>query len=95
LAIEVFYIKIAFNPNIKGVHFMEELVKKRPLMKKDYLFRRTEPKLWCGRVQGLCDGSLCSACHLFPEKDLSSNSILSRPTMTDHGSIGLIREEEE
>lgn len=74
---------------------MEELTKKRPLIMKDFQHKRTRPKLWCGRVQGLCDGSLCSACHLFPEKDLTSDSILSRPTMTDHASIGLIRDEEE
>ena len=28
---------------------------------------KTGKKLWCGRIQGFCDGSICVDCHLFPE----------------------------
>jgi hypothetical protein len=32
---------------------------------------------------------------MFPGNDIESSSILTRPSMTDHGSIGLIRDDEE
>lgn len=57
-------------------------------------------KLWCGKVQGLCDGSLCPTCHLFPIMDsknmsVERGSLISSSSLTDHKKIGFTAEDEE
>ena len=73
---------------------MEELEKRRDLVK---LVKGPEPqrKLWCGKIQALCNGNACQTCHLFPARSVENRSILSTPSLTDHKRIGLIRENEE
>ncbi|MGA1819600.1 MAG: hypothetical protein ACMUHU_01180 [Thermoplasmatota archaeon] len=54
--------------------------------------------LWCGKVQGLCDGSLCVDCHLFPGREdrmsVEANSTIDTPTLTDHEKVGLTADED-
>jgi len=54
--------------------------------------------LWCGKVQGLCDGSLCVDCHLFPARQdrisIKANSTIDTPTLTDHDKVGLTSDED-
>jgi hypothetical protein len=55
-------------------------------------------QLWCGKVQGLCDGNACLTCHLFPRDaslfSVENDSTIDKPTLTDHNKIGMTREEE-
>ncbi|HHD16366.1 MAG TPA: hypothetical protein ENK47_06620 [Euryarchaeota archaeon] len=74
---------------------MEDIRKRSPLLNRKIPERPGTFKLWCGKVQGLCDGTLCTSCHMFPYRDLDSNSLISSPSLVDHTSIGLIRDEEE
>ncbi|MFW3145805.1 MAG: hypothetical protein ACMUIE_03220 [Thermoplasmatota archaeon] len=58
------------------------------------------PKLWCGKVQGLCDGTACATCHLFPNRkntdfEVDRGSLLSSPSLIDHGTVGLTKEDED
>jgi len=54
--------------------------------------------LWCGRVQGLCEGNICQHCHLFIGRSLVplekpsdtgydgtmlACSVIDTPTLTD------------
>jgi len=54
--------------------------------------------LWCGKVQGLCDGSLCVECHLFPAREdrmsVEADSMIDSPTLTDHEKVGLTADED-
>ena len=52
-------------------------------------------KLWCGRVQELCDGTRCADCYMFTIPDIERSSLLSGPTLTDHKKVGLIRDDED
>lgn len=86
---------LSFTKIFQGVISMDEIKKRRPEFNDPLQRDRLVKSLWCGKVQGLCDGTTCTACHMFPLRDLNSDSILSRPSLTDHRSIGLIREKEE
>lgn len=77
----------------------EELKIKRTLLQYGVSTLPTmTTKLWCGRVQMLCDGSLCSDCHLFQNDsklfDVEKDSIIDKPSLTDHKNIGMTREED-
>jgi hypothetical protein len=56
-------------------------------------------QLWCGKVQGLCDGNICLTCHLFPRNgkllSVERDSTIDSVTLTDHNKIGLTKEDEE
>ncbi|MGA1873623.1 MAG: hypothetical protein ACMUHY_08110 [Thermoplasmatota archaeon] len=54
--------------------------------------------LWCGKVQGLCDGTVCASCHLFPVSEdkmtVENDSTIDNPTLTDHEKIGFTADED-
>jgi len=55
-------------------------------------FNRISDALWCGRVQSLCDGSLCSDCHLFSAKDEDmADGTSSKGEVIKDGSIQSVR----
>jgi hypothetical protein len=90
-----FFIRKSPSPSIiQGVPFMEEVNKRRPAF-KDLRQSLRENRLWCGKVQSLCDGSLCRSCHLFPPEDMEATSLITTPSLTDHSCIGLTGNDEE
>jgi len=40
-----------------------------PLDDDPGIVRQEISSLWCGKIQGRCDGSRCPDCHLFPKGD--------------------------
>ena len=77
----------------------EPKLRKGPIERARHIPPIRSTQLWCGKVQGLCDGTLCVTCHLFPKDDtlfsVERDSTIDKPTLTDHKKIGMTREEEE
>lgn len=62
---------------------------------KDFESQGHGVRLWCGKIQDLCDGSICPTCHMFPVNTASSSSILSKPSLTDLERSSTLTDSEE